>query len=539
MKFRHFSKLSLKMILGAIAFGLLLTMILTHLGYRHFRNVFRSQYEKFTSQFAYISLSYIQGSSLYVYNESDTKDSYYELVNSKLNEITNIADLESISVSVPDPISCDFHEYIYNTVNARYGGIKEPHFLGEKESFKGRKREFVINVKRLMQLGRTFSEYTIGKNSSGKYTGTITTYIPVRDEYNNIPGMLFIEKSIDEMLIVQALYFKKITIAATIIFLVFIFIYGLSLYYSIIKPIRLITDETSYFAKNNKLSGLLEKVKNTDEIGSLSRAIKNMSNDINHYITELTSVTAEKERISTELNVAKKIQSDMLPQIYPAFPDREDFDLYAKMEPAKEVGGDLYDYLMLDNDHIMLVVGDVSGKGVPAALFMVIAKTLLSSHAVQKLSPKEIFETTNNQLCTGNESSLFVTCWLGIITLSTGELRYVNAGHPFPILFHDGKFSFESQKPNLVLGAMEDLSYTEHSLKLQKGDRLFVYTDGVTEATDLNDKLFGDKRLLEAMENTRDKTAPEVLNSIRASIDSFVGKAEQFDDITMLEFILK
>ena len=276
-----------------------------------------------------------------------------------------------------------------------------------------------------------------------------------------------------------------------------------------------------------------------DEIGDLAACVNSMSVSLKKYIADLTSVTAEKERIGAELNVATKIQADMLPQIYPAFPEREDFDLFATMDPAREVGGDLYDYLLLDDDHLMVVVGDVSGKGVPAALFMVIAKTLLETHSIQRLSPAEIFMKTNNELCKGNETGLFVTCWLGIITLTSGELCYVNAGHPYPVLYHNGEFSYVKSKPNFVLGGMEGLPYAEHSLKLEKGDRLLVYTDGVTEATDANEVLFGEDRLLKAMQGTEKMTAPDTLKALRREIDSFVGEAEQFDDITMLQLILK
>jgi sigma-B regulation protein RsbU (phosphoserine phosphatase) len=229
----------------------------------------------------------------------------------------------------------------------------------------------------------------------------------------------------------------------------------------------------------------------------------------------------------------------MLPQIYPAFPDHKEFDLFGTMDPAKEVGGDLFDYLLLDDDHLMIVVGDVSGKGVPAALFMVIAKTLLETHSVQRLSPAEIFTTTNNELCKGNETGLFVTCWLGIVTLSTGELRFVNAGHPYPVLYHKGEFTFVKTKPNFVLGGMEGLKYIEHTITLEKGDRLLVYTDGVTEATNASEELFGDDRLMEAMKGTEKLTAPETCKAVRKSIDAFAGDAEQFDDITMLQLILK
>ena len=302
-------------------------------------------------------------------------------------------------------------------------------------------------------------------------------------------------------------------------------------------PIEALVEDVKIISKGN-LDRRARAFEN-DEIGDLAACVNSMSVSLQKYISDLTAVTAEKERIGAELNVATKIQADMLPQIYPAFPDHKEFDLFGTMDPAKEVGGDLYDYLLLDDDHLMIVVGDVSGKGVPAALFMVIAKTLLETHSIQRLSPSEIFQTTNNELCKGNETGLFVTCWLGIITLSTGEMRFVNAGHPFPVLYHNGEFDFVKTKPNFVLGGMDGLPFTEHTITLEKGDRLLVYTDGVTEATDANEKLFGDDRLLAAMKGTEKMTAPETCKALRKSIDEFVGDAEQFDDITMLQLILK
>ena len=256
---------------------------------------------------------------------------------------------------------------------------------------------------------------------------------------------------------------------------------------------------------------------------------------------ELMKLTAEKERIAAELSVAAKIQSDMLNKTYPPFPSRDDFDLFASMSSAKEVGGDLYDYLLLDDDHLMMMVGDVSGKGVGAALFMAKCKVLLDFYSLMGVPPAEMFERANNHLCKGNDSGLFVTCWLGIFCFSTRELRFVNAGHPFPVVFKkdSGSFEFLKEKPGFILGGMENVKYKEYSITLEKGERIFIYTDGVTEATNKNEELFGDERLLRAMDGTKGKSAPDTLLEIRRAIDSFAIGAEQFDDITMMSFELK
>ncbi len=547
MKLRYFSVLGGKLLGGAISFGVLLYIILSIVGYQHFKSVFEKQYNRTTMEFAYIAASYIDGDLIDDYVNSQFKDQAWHETYAKLNEVVNVADLQALMVSVPDTSRYNLQEYIYHCVNARLADKIRIYNLGEPEMLTNLDKKTLVNMKKLMLLGRAFTEYTYTNENGdvskkmlfGSVSGHVTTAIPIRDSYNNVVAMLSVEKSMDEVLALQKDYQRTIFFVGLIISLVFIILYGLSLWYSVIRPVNVITQETEYFAQHNALSGIIKKIRNHDEMGLLAKSIEAMSEDINNYITKLTSVTAEKERISTELNVATKIQADMLPKTYPAYPERTDFDLSASMDPAKEVGGDLYDYMLLDDDHLMMVVGDVSGKGVPAALFMVVAKTLLDSHSVQRLSPAEIFSATNDQLCKGNESGLFVTCWLGILTFSTGELRFVNAGHPYPVLYHKGEFSFVKTKPNFVLGGMEGLPYTEHTITMEKGDRLLVYTDGVTEATDAKEELFGEDRLLAAMPGTENLTAPETLVSVRKSIDTFVGEAEQFDDITLLNFIWK
>ena len=277
-------------------------------------------------------------------------------------------------------------------------------------------------------------------------------------------------------------------------------------------------------------------IRTGDEIQALSEAIKTMELEINEYIQDLTTVTAEKERIGAELNVATQIQADMLPRIFPAFPEREEFDVYATMNPAKEVGGDFYDFFLVDDDHLAVVIADVSGKGVPAALFMVIAKTLIKNHAQNQEAPGTVFTQTNEQLCEGNDAGLFVTGWMGVLEISTGKFVYVNAGHNPPLLKRaGGTFEWLKSRPGFVLAGMEGVRYRENTLQLEPGDRLYLYTDGVTEATNSHEELFGDERLQNALNEYMDLPVEQFLPKIKECIDAFVGDADQFDDITMLE----
>ena len=243
----------------------------------------------------------------------------------------------------------------------------------------------------------------------------------------------------------------------------------------------------------------------------------------------------ESSKIKTELSLATRIQANMLPNIYPAFPERPEFDVFASMDPAKEVGGDFYDFFLIDEDHLCLVMADVSGKGVPAALFMMAAKIILANYAKMGKSPAEILTVANNSICASNREDMFVTVWLGILEISTGKLTAANAGHEYPVIKQpDGKFELYKDKHGLVIGGMEGLRYKEYTIDMKPGAKLFLYTDGVPEATDSNDQLFGTERMVEALNTNADAIPEEILKTVRASVDGFVKNAEQFDDLTML-----
>lgn len=245
--------------------------------------------------------------------------------------------------------------------------------------------------------------------------------------------------------------------------------------------------------------------------------------------------SAARQRIETELNVATQIQADMLPRIFPAFPERSEFDIYASMSPAKEVGGDFYDFFLVDDDHLALVIADVSGKGVPAALFMVVAKTLLKNAVQAGMTPGQALETVNDQLCENNEAEMFVTVWLGVYEISTGRLTAANAGHEYPAIRHrNGVFELYKDQHGFVLAGMKGVCYQEYILELGAGDTLFIYTDGVAEATNRENALYGTQRMLEALNQERDASPEKLLQIVKRDIALFVGNVPQFDDITML-----
>lgn len=243
----------------------------------------------------------------------------------------------------------------------------------------------------------------------------------------------------------------------------------------------------------------------------------------------------ERQRISAELDVATHIQANMLPRIFPAFPELPEFDIYASMNPAKEVGGDFYDFFMVDKKHLAIVIADVSGKGVPAALFMVIGKTLIKDHTTPGADLGNVFSEVNNLLCESNSEGLFITAFEGVLNLVTGEFRFVNAGHEMPFIAKSGNvYEAYKLKPGFVLAGMENMKYQSGSMQLSPGDKIFQYTDGVTEATNAEYELYGMQRLTNILVENTDKPPAELLPAVKADIDAFVGSAPQFDDITML-----
>ena len=310
-----------------------------------------------------------------------------------------------------------------------------------------------------------------------------------------------------------------------------------------LRPLRHVKenmDEYTETKESEKVLKQLKKIRSKNEIGALANGLGDMIIEIDDHLEKIKNITAENERINAELNIATQIQADMLPREFPAFPDHPEIDVYATMDPAKQVGGDFYDFFMVDENHVALIVADVTGKGVPAALFMVVAKTLLRNRTLLGGRPAEILNDVNNQLREGNEANLFVTVWIAIIDIRTGEGVAANAGHEHPVIRHkNGEYELVMYKHSMVLGVMEGLKYADHEFKLEPGDRIFCYSDGVPEATNMENELYGTDRMLDALNHSPDADLQQTLTDVRTDIDRFVGEAEQFDDITMLIFDYK
>ena len=405
----------------------------------------------------------------------------------------------------------------------------EPYKFGDMG---GLNPAYIKEAVALARSGERSESYFISKSAYGYNTSAI---LPIVLE-GSTAAVIGVE--IPMATLQQALgdYVSHAVLSMLVVTVLCLAVYVHILYRTIIAPINLIAGEASSFVKEeNQVSTKLEKIRTGDEIQTLSETLLKMEMDINHYIDNLTKVTAEKERISAELNVATQIQADMLPRIFPAFPDRQEFDIFATMNPAKEVGGDFYDFFLTDSDHLAFVVADVSGKGIPAALFMVISKTLIKNQAQMGDSPAQILQAVNDQLCENNEAEMFVTVWLGILQISTGKLTAVNAGHEYPMVKRgDGAYELFDDPHGFVMGVMPGMQYQEYEIQMHRGDSIYVYSDGAPDAVNLQEEQFERERLLASLNEIPGAPPVELLGHVKGNIDRFVGDAAQFDDITML-----
>lgn len=306
----------------------------------------------------------------------------------------------------------------------------------------------------------------------------------------------------------------------------------------LIQPLKKVQESIRIYKTSKdskKVKDTLSTIHSNNELGELAEDIGTLTEEIDQYLHDIEVISSEREKINTELTLASRIQAGMVPSKFPAFPDRSEFDLYASMDPAREVGGDFYDFYLIDEDHLCLIIADVSGKGIPAALFMMAAQISIANKVRMGLSPGKALENSNNSFLQRGRGEMFVTVWLGILELSTGRLIASNAGHEYPVIRHgDGEYELFKDPHSFVVGGMEKIKYKEYELQLEPGSKLFLYTDGVPEATDNNEQLFGTDRMLTVLNQDLCASPEQTLNNMTEAINLFVGEAEQFDDVTML-----
>ena len=374
--------------------------------------------------------------------------------------------------------------------------------------------------------------------SQGADHSNVRIFDPVYDDSGELVMIVSVSQQWDDIMSEAIAVTAASGLAVSVLFILIVIRTVRLISKYVVRPIKMEEAVLAEYVRDKdpeKVITSLSEVKCRNEIETLAENFSYMAAEIDTHIKTVRAVTAEKERIGAELDMAAKIQASQLPSTFPAFPDRTEFDIYASMDPAKEVGGDFYDFFLIDDDHLAVVIADVSGKGVPAALFMMSSKMLINSFALSGGRPSEILGAVNNMLCERSADDMFVTVWLGILELSTGKLTSTNAGHENPAIKKaGGSFEILKDRHSPVVAAMPDIPYREQVMQLEPGDTLFVYTDGVPEATSAQVELFGEERLSKALNSVGDVPLEKLLDTVNSAVSDFVGDAPQFDDLTML-----
>lgn len=514
-----------KLLLGLVIMALILAASLTPTIARLYRKSMEEQYSKVAFDQAAIAAGLIDGDRIKGYYETLEKDEYYDQVSRELLLMKQTVGLQYFYVVVPEE---EQMVYIWDVGEPGEEGVCE---LGDADDYYGGGNElmhaaFAVDAPR-----------TILVTNNETYGYLASAYVAIMDSFGTPVALASVDVSMDAInQEIRSFVLVSLLITCGVL-AISVITYYFYIRKILIRPLATLHDAAQGLVKDNmeKLDDFSNEVHTGDELEELGEAFAFMTRELSEYIKNFAMATAEKERIGAELNVATQIQADMLPQIFPAFPGRKEFDIYATMTPAKEVGGDFYDFFMVDDRHLAIVMADVSGKGVPAALFMVIGKTLIKDHTQPGRDLGETFTRVNDLLCESNNEGLFITAFEGVLDLVTGDFHYVNAGHEPPFLCKKGGV-FEDYKisPGFVLAGMEGMNYRCGSFRLEPGDKLFQYTDGVTEATDSQNQLYGMDRLAEVLRKNAAAAPAELLPIVKGDIDAFVGDAPQFDDITML-----
>ena len=521
-------------IIGAVVllmavFGLTVSV----LGYWSFTDAFRQEYATTTWHMADTAATLVNGDHLEAYLAGDEMEEYQQ----SRRYLDSYC--RRMHVSLVYVIRVDRSDYgrfvsVFNLVDNTVGGSSYTEWPLGHERAAG-SEEYRQKYRALYEEGVPYETVYSFRPAEG-IPPHVNTMVPVRNSAGQVTGILCIQRPIQELMDARRPYLVNIaifTVVLAVLASVFIILYIRRFF---VKPIRTVSAEAVRFARENTQGEPLAGISRFRELANLAGSIETMETDMVRSMAELTAVTAERERISTELDLARTIQAGSIPSTFPAFPDRRDFDVHASMTPAKEVGGDFYNFFLIDDDHLALVIGDVSGKGVPAALFMMVTNILLSEYArMRPGTPGEVLTSVNDRLCPHNRAEMFVTVWLGILELSTGKLTAANAGHEDPALCRaGGSFELWKTRHNVAVGVMEGVRFRDSTLQLAPGDKLFIYTDGVPEATDAGLAMFTLPRMMNALDRCRGGSPRDILEGVLQEVDAFVGDAPQFDDLTML-----
>ena len=525
-----------KLTLLIVLMGVILSLAAILASYRVFSSTMTRYYERLATNLVRTLATQLDADKLDYYYETGEMDGDYYATQDFIRDMVDSNDVEYLYVVRPHGTGVTF--LFDSDMETGEGGAYEDGGYCALGTYVDLVGEFRENLDNLL-AGRPIEPIVQWDESFG---WLMTAMTPVLHADGTMAGYVMADISMNEVMNTQRTFLAALAVLLAALTAGFLALFLIVVRRRVIRPINQLTQATGAFIQNHEeelATGTatvnVPDIRTGDEVELLANSFRKMEEDVISYLRSFMAITAENERIGAELNVATQIQADMLPRIFPAFPERPEFDIYASMTPAKEVGGDFYDFFLVDDDHLAIVIADVSGKGVPAALFMVIAKTLLKNAAQTGLPPKAVLEKVNNQLCENNEAEMFVTVWLGIYEISTGKLTAANAGHEYPAIRRSGgRFELVKDRHGFVLAGMEDARYREYELELGMGDTLFLYTDGVAEAIGAANILYGTERMLATLNTAPGRCPEKLLRDVKQDIDRFVGDAPQFDDITML-----
>lgn len=533
-KIKHlFSGLTFRIVFGTIFIIFLFECIVSAVGYRQFTESLTQEYQDAAFRTASTAAALVDGDKIESYLNSGESDPEYCSILSHMDILCQKQNATFIYVIAVDTSDYNSFRSVFNVVNANSG--YDPWPVGYER--KTTNEEYRTLYREIYEDGLTQGFITRTTALDGRAPHT-TALIPLCGADSSVKGILCVERPMAELTTARTTYLKGVIRIAVLLCVLSIASIVIFFRHEFVLPMKKINAETRRFATENTplAHHSFAEISKIREIAEVGTAIEKMEHDTQDYIQNLTKVTAEKERIGTELTLASQIQAEILPNTFPPFPDhRNDFDLYASMTTAKEVGGDFYDFFFIDDDHLGLVMADVSGKGVPAALFMMMARLLLNTLAMTGGSPAEVLQRANETICQNNKSDMFVTVWFGVLTLSTGQLSAASAGHEYPVLQRaGGSFELFKDKHRLALGAMPGIKYLDYTLTLEKGDVLFLYTDGVPEATNSAEELLGIDGMLALLNHSSCADMKQLLQNVAQGVTEFTGNAPQFDDVTMM-----
>ena len=535
--------ISRALLIGTTVLVLIICLLMGAFGFAAYVNTVLKKDQAYLRDILQLTERQIDGNDLEKCIETKTKSDKFEITQNFLDQVKeSYDDVEYIYII--KPLNANAVDNIMDVMagitaeekkeNYDFYSVKLGELTGEDYSAK-------VAGQYLKGLDADDITYFSNRTEFGyDYTGMI----PIRNSQGKAVALLAIDMSMNEIAKVLVNYALATLGLMIVISLLAVYLVNRWLKNRVTDPVLRLEKVSEAFVESSHKAETPEDliindpdIHTGDEIESLSGAMSDMFAGMKKYMSSLVSVTREKERIGAELNVATSIQASMLPRIFPAFPGRKEFDIFATMDPAKYVGGDFYDFFMLDDNTIGLVMADVSGKGVPAALFMVISKTLIKNRCQVSRSPADVLNYVNDQLCEGNDGDMFVTVWLAILDINTGKGMAANAGHEHPAIRRKGgKYELDVYRHSPAVATMEGMRFREHPFELNPGDSLFVYTDGVPEANNENGEFYGTDRMIECLNADPEATVHELLVEVREDIRKFAGPAEQFDDITMLAF---